>query len=87
VRSRLKGALDRPNVRYRLLTTEGAQKGGTMIKYISWDVCAATAIAVIAMFFVAILDQSPLLLVVIILALCVYIVVQGIYVREQSGDA
>jgi hypothetical protein len=58
-----------------------------MIKYISWDVCAGTAIAVIAMFFVAILDQSPLLLVVIILALCVHIVVQGIYVREQSGGA
>jgi hypothetical protein len=64
---------------------EGAQKGGTMVKYISWDVCAATAIAVIAMFFVTIFDQSPL--VVIILALCVYIVVQSIYVREQSGDA
>jgi len=58
-----------------------------MLKYISWDVFAATAIAVTAMFFVAIFEQSPLSLVVIILALCVYIVIQTIYVRAQSGDA
>ena len=50
-----------------------------MLKYISWDVCAATAIAVIAMFFVAIFDQSPLLFILIFVALCAYIVVQTIY--------
>jgi hypothetical protein len=58
-----------------------------MLEFVSWDVCAAVAIAVGAMFLVAILDQSPMLLILIIFALCLYIAVQAVYVREQSDDA
>jgi hypothetical protein len=57
-----------------------------MLKFVSWDVCAAAAIAVGAMFLVAILDQSPLLLILIIFALCLYIMAQAVYVRGQSLD-
>jgi hypothetical protein len=57
-----------------------------MLKFVSWDVCAAAAITVGAMFLVAILDQSPLLLILIIFALCLYIMAQAVYVRGQSLD-
>jgi hypothetical protein len=52
-----------------------------VLKFVSWDVCAATAIAVGAMFLVATSDQSPLLLILIIFALCLYIVAQALYVK------
>jgi hypothetical protein len=50
-----------------------------VLKFISWDVCAAAAIAVGAMFLVASLDQSPLLLILIIFALCLYIMAQSAF--------
>jgi hypothetical protein len=73
-------AIDRPNSRRNLLERRVPNKWeGTVLKFVSWDICAATAIAVGAMFLVAILDQSPLLLILIIFALCLYIVAQSAF--------
>ena len=44
-----------------------------MFKFFPWDVRAATAIALVAVFLVAIFNSSPLLLIVIFFALCAYI--------------
>ena len=54
---------------WRQLTT------GTMSKFFSWHVWAAAAIAVAAV-LMTIFDPSPLILIAIFFALCVYIVVE-----------
>ena len=46
-----------------------------MFKFISWHVWAAAAIAVAAV-LMTIFDPSPLILIAIFFALCVYIVVE-----------
>ena len=54
-----------------------------MFKFFPWDVRAATAIAVVAIFLVAIFNLSPLLLIVIFFALCTYIAAQSIFDKHK----
>jgi hypothetical protein len=49
-----------------------------------WDICVATAIAVVGMLAVAVLKLSPLLLIVIGLAFCVYVTAQVICFRNAN---
>jgi hypothetical protein len=50
-----------------------------MLRFVPWDVWAASAIAVAAILALLVFDQSPLLFILIFVALCAYIVVQTIY--------
>jgi uncharacterized membrane protein len=54
-----------------------------MLKFASWDVWAASAIAVLAVLALLIFDQSPLLFFLIFVALCAYIVVQTLYSERK----
>ena len=54
-----------------------------MSKFLPWDVLAATAIAVVAIFLVAIFNLSPLLFIVIFFALCAYIGAQSILDKHK----
>ena len=55
-----------------------------MFKFFPWDVQAATAIAVVAIFLVAIFNLSPLLLIVIFFALCAYIAAQSVLDKHKQ---
>jgi hypothetical protein len=54
-----------------------------MFKFFPWDVWAATAIALVAVFLVAIFNLSPLLLIVIFFALCTYIAAQSTFNKHK----
>ena len=54
-----------------------------MFKFFPWDVWAATAIALVAVFLVAIFNLSPLLLIVIFFALCAYIAAQSVLDKHK----
>jgi hypothetical protein len=66
--------IDHRNMR-RSLCRVPNRKRGTMSKFFSWHVWAAAAIAVAAV-LITIFDPSPLILIAIFFALCVYIVVE-----------
>jgi hypothetical protein len=54
-----------------------------MFKFFPWDVWAATAIALVAVFLVAIFNLSPLLFIVIFFALCTYIAAQSTFNKHK----
>ena len=66
--------IDHRNVR-RSLCPGAQQKKGHYVKFFSWHVWAAAAIVVAAV-LMTIFDPSPLILITIFFALCVYIVVE-----------
>ena len=51
------------------------RRRGTMVKFISWHVLAAAAIAIAAVLF-TIFDPSPLILITLFFAFCVHIAVR-----------
>ena len=68
--------IDDRNVRHSLSTARVPNTNrGTMFKFISWPVWAA-AVIVAAAVLMTIFDPSPLILIAIFFALCVYIVVE-----------
>ena len=78
----LEPAIDRPGLK-RSVSLGVPNREEAPFKFFPWDVQAATAIAVVAIFLVAIFNLSPLLLIVIFFALCAYIAAQSVLDKHK----